>query len=79
VSKDQLETNSKNSDGIARGLIIGVSGYHHINPLPSIVLDDAKDIARVLTSPQHCGYSSSNVITLLDDEANLAAIRAALQ
>ncbi len=56
------------------GLIVGVAAYRHVKPLPSIVTDDAKDIAAILTSSRQCGYDPANVTTLLDGEATRDAI-----
>ncbi len=62
----------------AHALVVGISGYQHVPRLPPNVLDDAKDIYEVLVSPEYCGYEKENVRLLLDGEASLAAIRAAL-
>jgi metacaspase-1 len=60
-------------------LIVGVAAYHYIKPLPSIVLDDAKDVAAILTSSQQCGYDPVNVIQLLDGAATRDAILSGLR
>jgi hypothetical protein len=49
-----------------------------INPLPTAVLNDARDLATVLTSSQHCGYDPKGVRVLLDREATLSNLRDAL-
>jgi hypothetical protein len=59
-------------------LVIGIANYQHINKLPPTVLKDAKDIHDLLVDPQHCGYPPDNVYLLLDEQATLAAMRAAL-
>lgn len=60
-------------------LVIGVAGYRHCSPLPETVLDDAKDIASVLLSADHCGYPPGNVEILLDQAATADAIRQGLK
>jgi hypothetical protein len=59
-------------------VVVAVSRYNEINNLPAAVLNDAKDVASVLTSPVYCGYDSANVRLLLDTDASLANIRNAL-
>ena len=49
----------------ASALVIGITGYTHIRPLPQV--DDAKDIAAVLKSEEFCGYRKLE--TLVEDEA----------
>lgn len=62
----------------AHALIVGVANYSGINSLPEAVLNDAKDIASILKSPDYCAYDPANVRVLLDKDATLAGIRAAL-
>ena len=66
--------------GFATGhaIVIGVANYIHGSPLPGAVLNDARDVAAVLTSSAYCGYEAHNVHLLLDGEATLERIRAAL-
>lgn len=59
-------------------LIIAVANYPHINPLPSVVLDDAEGVATVLCSRQFCGYLPENVETLLDASATKKNVFAGL-
>ncbi len=59
-------------------VVIAVSSYNEISSLPGAVLNDARDVASVLTSPAYCGYASANVRLLLDGDASLANIRQAL-
>jgi hypothetical protein len=59
-------------------LVIAVSDYKEIKPLPATILNDARDVASVLTSGVYCGYASANVRLLLDRDASLAKIRDAL-
>lgn len=61
-----------------RALVIGVANYQEVSKLPEAVLNDARDIANVLQSPDLCGYPENSVTVLLDDEATLAGIRKAL-
>ena len=60
----------------AHALIVGIADYQHINRLPKV--RDAGEIAQVLVDPVHCGYRPENVMTLLDADANQAAIRQGL-
>ncbi|HSF98850.1 MAG TPA: caspase family protein [Ornithinibacter sp.] len=62
----------------AHALIIGIADYGHVPKLPPTVLDDARDIAKVLVDPQHCGYPPKNVQLLLDGEATREAILGAM-
>lgn len=62
----------------AHALVIGIANYHHINILPSVVTNDARDIYDLLIDPAHCGYVPSNVQLLLDDSATRAALVDAL-
>jgi len=57
-------------------LIIAISQYQTVKPLPIAVQNDANDVRSTLTSPAHCGYDPANVRFLLDADATLAAIRA---
>lgn len=59
-------------------LIIGIANYQKINPLPSTVLNDAKDIYSLLTEPSFCGYLIENVELLLDEQATKSALTQAL-
>ena len=59
-------------------VVIGIANYRNVCPLPQAVLNDAQDVAAVLTSNTYCGYEPHNVHLLLDDDATLARIRAAL-
>ncbi|CAD5978866.1 Metacaspase-1 [Planktothrix tepida] len=59
-------------------LIIGISNYQKIKPLPSTVLNDAKDIYSLLTEPSFCGYLIENVELLLDEKATKSALTQAL-
>jgi hypothetical protein len=59
-------------------LVAAVSNYDQIQPLPAAVLNDASDVASVLTSPMSCGYAAANVRLLLDADASLTKLRNAL-
>lgn len=61
-----------------RALIVGVADYAEVKPLPEAVRNDARDIADLLRSPNYCGYPDDNVKVLINSEANLNGIRAAL-
>lgn len=57
-------------------LVVAVAAYAKVSPpLPAAVLNDARDVTAVLTSSSHCGYDPANVVTLLDGEATLEALR----
>ena len=59
-------------------VVIGVANYRNASPLPDAVLNDARDVAAVLKSNVYCGYEPRNVHLLLDGDATLERIRAAL-
>ena len=59
-------------------LVIGVANYRNAPPLPDAVLNDARDVAAILKSNVYCGYDASNVHLLLDGDATLDRIKAAL-
>lgn len=56
-------------------LVVAVAAYSKVTPLPTAVLNDAREVAAVLTSPAHCGYDPNNVTLLLDAQATLDALR----
>lgn len=60
----------------AHALLIGVSAYQGIPPLPH--KPDAEDMAEVLTDPALCGYPKENVRVLLEEEATRERILAEL-
>ncbi|HEX3766262.1 MAG TPA: caspase family protein [Kofleriaceae bacterium] len=51
----------------ARALVIGVSQYRRIPPLPSVA--DAEDLAGLLCDPARCGYAPANVALLQESDA----------
>ena len=59
-------------------VVIGVANYRNARPLPDSVLNDAWDVAAVLKAKEYCGYDERNVHLLLDGDATLERIRAAL-
>lgn len=71
---------SKATANFATGhaVVIGVATYTHAPPLPEAVLNDARDVAAVLKSKVYCGYEAANVHLLLDGDATLDRIRAAM-
>ena len=71
---------AKATGGFTTGhaVVIGVANYRHGSPLPGAVLNDAQDIAAVLKAHEYCGYDERNVQLLLDGDATLERIRAAL-
>lgn len=56
-------------------LVIGIAAYPKVTPLPAAVINDAREVAAVLTSPAHCGYDPNNVTLLLDAQATLEFLR----
>jgi len=78
---DSLESPSgKATAGFSTGhaIVVAVANYEEINNLPEAVLNDARDIASVLTSREHCGYDPKNVRVLLDGDGTLVKLREAL-
>lgn len=78
---DSLPDPTKVTRDFATGyaVVIGVANYRNLHPpLPKAVLNDARDVAAVLTSNAYCGYEPRNVHLLLDGDATLARIRTAL-
>lgn len=63
----------------AHALIVGISNYQQIRPLPESVLADAGLIRDVLADPTLCAYPPANVELLLDHHATQAGMRAAFQ
>jgi hypothetical protein len=62
----------------AHALVIGIANYQTVPSLPSSILNDALDIAHLLSNPAVCGYPAENVRLLLDSNATLNVIRSAL-
>src|SRR5947199_10867495 len=58
-----------------RALVVGVANYPKVRKLPETVLNDARDVAALLRSPDLCGYPTGNVDTLLDGQATADDIR----
>jgi len=56
----------------AHALVIGVSQYRHIRPLPPVA--DAVDLAGILRDSSTCGYDPANVTLLQEAEAMRARI-----
>jgi hypothetical protein len=56
-------------------LVVAIATYSRVSPLPSAVINDAREIAAVLTSPAHCGYDPKNVTVLLDTQSTLETLR----
>lgn len=73
---EMLTSKASRWDGYA--LVIAVSQYQKVKPLPSAVQNDASDIRSLLTSPTHCGYDPGNVRLIMDADATLTKIRAEL-
>jgi uncharacterized caspase-like protein len=60
----------------AHALVVGVSAYRRVRPLPAV--QDAQDVAAALADPARCGYPAANVRVLLEEAATRAAIVDAL-
>ena len=77
---DVLPKAAKATGGFGTGhaIVIGVANYKHGSPLPGAVLNDARDVTAVLKGNEYCGYDERNVHLLLDGDATLDRIRAAL-
>ncbi|MCY1083644.1 caspase family protein [Archangium lansingense] len=60
-------------------LSIGVANYPRFRPLRGYTLNDASDMAALLTDPSRCGYPEAQVKRLLDGEASITAIRTELK
>ena len=80
LEDEALQRATKVIEDFATGhaIVIGVANYRKVSGLPEAVLNDARDVAAVLRSNAYCGYESRNVHVLLDGEATLERIRAAL-
>ena len=59
-------------------LVIGIANYPRVRSLPETVLNDARSLCSLLTDRVACGYPSTQVVQLLDDQAPADGIRAAL-
>jgi hypothetical protein len=62
-----------------RAVIIGIDEYQHVRRLPSIVINDALDVADFLCAPESCGYQRQRVTLLLGRHATKRAIIDAFQ
>jgi hypothetical protein len=62
----------------AHAVLIAVANYTGVKPLPEAVLNDARDVAAVLSAVDYCGYDPKHVTTLLDSQATLSSIRQSL-
>ena len=74
----QHMTNVAGAFAAGYAIVIGIASYWSIPSLPDAVRNDARDIAGILTATAYCGYKASNVHLLLDGDATLPRIRAAL-
>jgi hypothetical protein len=52
-----------------RAVLIAVSAYSKVSPLPQAVLNDASDIASTLINPRHCGYDPAKVQLITERDA----------
>lgn len=81
--KKNFSDRTTNAESFAGGhaVVIGISNYdpRHIPVLPEAVLNDARDVAAILASRNHCGYEKQNLRLLLDGNATLNGIRQALR
>jgi Caspase domain len=60
-------------------VVVGISTYRSVRPLPASVVKDASDVAAVLSDPALCGYPPQNVELLINEQATSSAILQALQ
>jgi hypothetical protein len=60
----------------AYALVIGVSAYQRVRTLPTV--QDAQDVAAMLSDPARCGFPAANVRVLIEEAATRAAIVDAL-
>jgi hypothetical protein len=76
MSKNFLSDTAVSKSGFPTGhaLVIAIAAYVDVNPLPSVIINDAREIADTLTSPAYCGYDPKNIVSLLDGDATLEAI-----
>ena len=65
-----------NTAGYSQGhaLLIGVANYKKISGLPAAIINDVKDIADTLSSPDYCSYPVANVVTLLNENATRESV-----
>ena len=78
--KQDLPNSETATEAFANGhaIVVGVANYLNVPPLPETVLNDAHDVAAILTSNAHCGYVNRNVRLLLNENATLVKMREAL-
>ncbi len=62
----------------AHALVVGIANYQHVRKLPLTVLNDARVVGDLLTNKDLCGYPPESVTLLVDDQATLSGLRAAL-
>ncbi|MFQ2195010.1 caspase family protein [Aeromonas jandaei] len=72
---DQINSISKSKFPNGHALIIAISAYNEVKPLPPEIANDARAIREVLTAPEYCGYDPQNITLLLNEQATLEAIR----
>lgn len=72
---DQINSISTSNFPNGHALIIAISSYKEVNPLPPEISNDAHAIMAVLTDPEYCGYDPKNITLLLNEQATLGAIR----
>ncbi|WP_420642381.1 caspase family protein [Candidatus Leptofilum sp.] len=58
----------------AYALVIGINNYKYISPLHKAV-NDATDLAAILTDTQFCGYKQENVHLLVDEQATAVSFQ----
>lgn len=69
---------TKRGFAVGHAVVIGIADYRNAAALPDAVMNDARDVAAILTSDAYCGYRPNNVHLLLNQDATLARIRTAL-
>jgi len=58
----------------AHALVLGVSSYLHVSPLPPAVRDGAGRLAEVLADPHHGGYPRHQIRSLFDGDVTRQAV-----
>ncbi len=73
--QDKIDSVTKSKFPNGHALVIAISAYKEVNPLPPEIANDANAIRAVLTAPEYCGYDPQNIKLLLNEQATLEAIR----
>ena len=63
----------------AHAVVIGIASYPKISKLPTVVVNDASMVYKVLTDPDYCGYPPENVRLLVDEQATRQEVLESLE